>query len=445
MTDRAAHVVGGGLAGSECAWQLARWGHRVVLHEMRPGVMTPAHQTGQLAELVCSNSLRGQGLAVAAGVLKEELTILGSLIMEAARAEELPGGTALVVDREQFSSRVTAALCQHPLVTLSRDEVREVGTGGVWIIASGPLTSDALSHNLAGMLGQDHLYFYDAASPIIDGSSMDTESMYYGSRYGKGDPHSYLNIPLDRDLYTAFRDQLASARVHPRRHFEQEKLFEGCLPVEEMARRGMDTLRFGPMKPVGLADPRTGEIPHAVVQLRPENASATLYSMVGFQTNLARPEQERVFSMLPGLEQAVFERFGLMHRNTFIKAPLLLRSTLELRDRPGTFFAGQITGAEGYVEAAATGLWAGLNASRYLRGAPLLSPPKTTMLGGLCHYLETADAARFQPMNAAFGLLPPLDQKVRGRRRRREAMGQRCLEVMEDFSRSVLVQGGGRE
>lgn len=428
-------VLGGGLAGSECAWQLARRGHRVELYEMRPTTTTPAHHTGDLAELVCSNSLRGRGLAVAVGVLKEELLHLGSLIMTAALEEEIPGGGALVVDRQRFAARITRALEEHPLVTVIRTEVTQVGDPPV-VVATGPLTSRTLADDLSRLLGRDYLYFYDAASPIIDASTIDTEPMYWGSRYGKGDPGSYLNIPLNEEQYGEFRAVLAAADVHPRKEFEPERLFEGCLPVEELARRGEDTLRFGPMKPVGLPDPRTGDIPHAVVQLRPENAERTLFSMVGFQTNLTRPEQRRAFRMLRGLKNAAFERYGLMHRNTFIQSPLLLSRTLEMKNRPGIFFAGQITGAEGYVEAAATGLVAGMGVARRQEGSEPVPFPGETIAGALCAYLASADPGSFQPMNAAFGLLPPLDRKVSGRRARRQALGERALEVLAGFSRS---------
>ncbi len=430
-------VLGGGLAGSECAWQLAQRGHRVLLLEMRPESRTPAHQTDGLAELVCSNSLRGRDITVAVGVLKRELQLLDSLVMTAALASEIPGGGALVVDRKQFSDHVTGALSEHPLITVIRQEATEVG-GGTVVVASGPLTSDALASDLERFLGREHLHFFDAASPIVDACSLDLSYMYWGSRYGKGEAKSYLNIPLGAQAYETFVAELAGAALHPRREFEPERLFEGCLPVEAMARRGVDTLRFGPMKPVGLPDPTTGEPPYALVQLRPENREATLFGMVGFQTNLTRPEQRRVFQSLPGMSRAVFERYGLMHRNTYIQSPSLLHATLEVRERPGVFFAGQLTGAEGYVEAAATGLVAGINAARRLQGLDPVAFPPETITGSLCGYLQQANPDGFQPMNASFGLVPPLTQKVGGRRARRLAMGQRALEVMAAFRRSTL-------
>lgn len=429
-----AHVLGGGLAGSEAAWQIAERGFSVRLYEMRPSKLTPAHKTGFLAELVCSNSLRGKGLNVAVGVLKEELVILGSLVMEAALAEEIPGGKALAVDRERFARRITSMVESHPGIRLIREEVTSLPSSGPVVVATGPLTSDALAASLAEITGSDYLYFFDAASPIVTAESLDMTPLYFGSRYGKGDPRSYLNVPLSERQYLAFREALVNAEVFQRRSFERGELFEGCLPAEELARRGTDALRYGPLKPVGLPDPRTGDIPHAVVQLRPENREASLFSLVGFQTNLTRPEQRRIIRRLPGLESAEFERYGMMHRNTFINAPRNLRRTLEHRQRRGLFFAGQITGAEGYVESTATGLLAGINAARAMRGAEPIALPRETVLGGLCHYLETADSDAFQPMNASFGLLPPLEKRIRGRTARREAMGRRALDTLRHMA-----------
>lgn len=427
-------VVGGGLAGAECAWQLGQRGHEVRLFEMRPACMTPAHRTDLLAELVCSNSLRGKGLGVAVGVLKEELRLLGSLIIEAASSEEIPGGNALVVDRESFSRRVTEMIRAHPRIELVREEVSTLPEEGVRVVATGPLTSASLSENLKAVVGRDYLYFFDAASPVVTAESLDMDPLYFGSRYGKGESDSYLNVPLDRALYYSFQEALAGADTYPLRDFESEHLFEGCLPVEEMARRGRDTLRFGPLKPVGLPDPRTGEIPYAVVQLRPENRRKTLFSLVGFQTNLTRSAQRRVLRMLPGLTSAQFERYGMMHRNTFINAPRNLLRTMEHRRCQGLFFAGQVTGSEGYVESAATGLLAGINASRRLAGENPVSLPRETVLGSLCYYLETANPENFQPMNASFGLVPPLDKRIRGRRARREALGRRALDALQEFT-----------
>jgi len=430
-------VVGAGLAGSEAAWQAARHGARVLLYEMRPVRMTPAHHTGACAELVCSNSLRADSLENAVGLLKAELRRLGSLIMAAADAHRVPAGGALAVDREAFSAAVTSSLARHPRITIRREEVPAIPDGGrPVIIATGPLTSPALADSLRAFTGEAHLYFYDAASPIVTAESIDRERVFEASRYGKGNGH-YLNCPMTEDEYRAFRETLVAAERHPLKPFEAERYFEGCLPIEVMAARGPETLRFGPLKPVGLVDPRTGRTPHAVVQLRQDNAARTLYSLVGFQTNLKWPEQKRVFRMIPGLERAEFARLGVMHRNLFVNGPRVLLPTCQTTRRNDLFLAGQITGVEGYVESAASGLVAGINAARLARREAPLQWPPTTAHGALVRYVSTADPRHFQPMNVAFGLLPPLVRPPRGRRERNLAYTRRALEDLERFCRQA--------
>jgi len=431
-------VIGGGLAGAEAAWQAAREGP-VRLYEMRPQTRTPAHHTDGLAELVCSNSLRAESLNTPAGLLKAEMERLGSLVLACARRTRLPAGKALAVDRQAFSALVTRAILQHPRIELVRQEVRELPEEGVAVVATGPLTSDALARDLARFAGEEHLYFYDAAAPIVTLESISLENTFRGSRYGDAGAGDYLNCPLTREEYEAFRQALTTAEQHPLKPFERPVFFEGCLPVEELARRGRDTLRFGPMRPVGLRDPATGREPYAVVQLRQDNFAGTLYGLVGFQTNLRFGEQERVFRMIPALRRAEFVRYGVMHRNTYLNSPSLLRPSLEARTRPGLFFAGQLTGVEGYLESAATGLVAGINARRRAAGQEPLVLPAETMLGSLCRYVAGADPRRFEPMNANFGLLPPLTG--RPRRKRREQMAARSLAELEAYlsSRNFLV------
>jgi len=421
-------VVGAGLAGAEATWQLVRRGVPVVLYEMRPRKSTPAHKTGDFAELVCSNSLRAEALTNAVGLLKEEMRRLGSLIMSCADAHRVPAGGALAVDRELFAAAVTERLTGHPLVTVRREEITAVPAAELVILATGPLTSDALADEIRRLTGREHLYFFDAVAPIVTLESIDQDRVFRSSRYGRGDP-AYLNCPMSREEYERFWDALVAAERAPRHGFERETHFEGCLPVEVIAARGRETLLFGPLKPVGLVDPRTGERPYAVVQLRQDNRAGTLYNLVGFQTNLKWGEQRRVFSMIPGLEQAEFVRYGVMHRNTYINAPVLLSPTLMLKSRPGLFVAGQLSGVEGYVESAAAGLVAGLNAARLHRGLePLVFPPETAH-GALINYIVTADPANFQPMNVNFGLFPPLPGKrVRRRPERNLAHAQRALE-----------------
>jgi len=438
-------VVGGGLAGSEAAWQIAEAGVDVTLYEMRPQVQTGAHRTAGLAELVCSNSLGSMLPDRASGVLLAESRQLGSLLVREAQASSVPAGGALAVDREVFSSRVTRALENHPRVTIVRQEMRTIPEG-IGVLASGPLTSPALSQALKELAGAEHLYFFDALSPIVEADSVDSAISFRASRYGRGesDDGDYLNCPMTRIEYEAFVTALATAERIPLREFEEAigsgvragsgTFFEGCLPVEILAGREMSALAYGPLRPVGLKDPRTGERPHAVVQLRQDDLAGTLYNLVGFQTNLTYPEQQRVFRMIPGLEAARFVRYGQMHRNTFINSPALLDPTLRLRQTEGLFVAGQITGVEGYLGNIATGLLAGLNAVRAQRGQPLLELPRATMLGALCHYICNAEPKVFQPMKANFGLLPPLaEPRPRDRRVRQRLYAERSAAALSQF------------
>ncbi len=432
-------VIGGGLAGSEAAWQAADLGLQVTLYEMRPGQSTGAHRTGWLAELVCSNSLGSDLPDRAAGLLKNELRRLGSMVLACAEEAALPAGGALAVDRENFARRVTERIEAHPHITLIREEVKGLADGPC-VVASGPLTSASLAAELCQLAGEEHLYFFDAISPIVSADSVNMQVAYRASRYGRGERQEgdYINCPLDADEYRAFVHELASAERIQLREFEEalelgvnagpDRFFEGCLPVEILASRDEKALAFGPMRPVGLRDPRTGRRPHAVLQLRQDNLAGTLHNLVGFQTNLTYPEQRRVFRMVPGLERAEFLRYGQMHRNTFINSPRLLLPTLQFRERPGLLFAGQITGVEGYVGNIATGLLAGLNAARWFRGQDPLELPRTTMLGALCHYVSHADPGSFQPMKANFGLLPPLEGgDLLDRKQRAKAYVERAL------------------
>jgi methylenetetrahydrofolate--tRNA-(uracil-5-)-methyltransferase len=420
-------IIGGGLAGCEAAWQAARAGVDVVLFEMKPQRFSPAHHSPLLGELVCSNSLRGAALANAVGCLKEELRRCGSLFMAAADATAVPAGGALAVDREAFAAFLTEKIENHPRIRVCREEVTELPAQGTVIVASGPLTSESLSATIARLTGADHLYFYDAIAPIVEADSIDFSRAWRASRYGKGGD-DYVNCPLSREEYFAFVEELRRAEKVPARAFEREIHFEGCMPIEVMAERGEMTLAFGPMKPVGLPDPRTGREPFAVVQLRQDNRHATLYNLVGFQTKLTYPEQRRLFRTIPGLEQARFARLGSMHRNTFVNAPACLDRSLQLRQDPRIFFAGQITGVEGYVESAATGLIAGLLAAGRQLAADLPLPPPTTACGALLAHLADSSAEKFQPMNINYGLFPPLPQN-RGRRGdRRLRLAERALE-----------------
>ena len=427
-------IIGAGLAGSEAAWQAAQRGAEVTLYEMRPEKQTSAHKTGGFAELVCSNSLRGAGLENAVGVLKEEMRRLGSLIMAAADATRVPAGGALAVDRHGFSDYITQRIEEHPRIHVVRAEVREIplSEDGVTIVASGPLTDGALADDIARRTGGDSLYFYDAAAPIVSLESVDMTKAYRASRYGKGEA-AYINCPMTEEEYRAFYEALVTAEKAPTHGFEKEKFFEGCMPVEVMAARGEDTLLYGPLKPVGLEHPVTGVRPFAVVQLRQDNAEGTLYNIVGFQTHLKWPEQRRVFGMIPGLEHAEFLRYGVMHRNTFLNAPRHLLPTYQLRGEEHILFAGQMTGVEGYVESASSGLVAGINAARLARGEAPLVFPETTCHGALAHYITTGEAEHFQPMNVNFGLLPPLPQRIRKKREKKQRLAERALADIETF------------
>jgi methylenetetrahydrofolate--tRNA-(uracil-5-)-methyltransferase len=430
-------VIGGGLAGTEAAWQAAERGIEVALYEMRPQRNTPAHTTDQLAELICSNSLGSNLPDRASGLLKAELRLLNSLIMRAADATAVPAGGALAVDRDRFAQLVTERIASHPRIELRREEVKAIPPGPC-IIASGPLTADDLANDIARLTGQQHLYFYDAIAPIVEAGSIDRTIAFRQSRTERGAEQQaegdYLNCPFTKDEYDTFVDALVAAERIELRDFEREdaKFFEGCLPIEVLAKRGHDALAFGPMKPIGLRDPRTGKRPHAVVQLRQDNLAGTLYNIVGFQTNLKWPEQKRVFRLAPGLAGAEFLRYGTMHRNTFINSPLLLQPTMQFRTRADLFFAGQITGVEGYIGNAASGLVAGLNAARWLRGEALIEFPPATMLGAVCQYVTHADPEDFQPMKANYGILPALDasQSPRGKRERYQAFSRRALDEM---------------
>ncbi|MCS7278931.1 MAG: methylenetetrahydrofolate--tRNA-(uracil(54)-C(5))-methyltransferase (FADH(2)-oxidizing) TrmFO [Thermodesulfobacteriaceae bacterium] len=425
-------VVGGGLAGSEASWQIAQRGIKVKLYEMRPFKKTSAHRTDKLAELVCSNSLRSKELTKAVGLLKEELKILNSLIMEAAINCEIKGGKSLIVDRECFASYISDKILNHPLIEVIRKEVVKIPTDEIVIIATGPLTSASLAEALSKLIEVSYLHFYDAISPIVYADSINWEKVFIADRYLEGEG-VYVNCPLTKEEYEKFVEELLKAEkvaLHP---FEEPKYFEGCLPIEVMAERGIDTLRFGPMKPVGLKDPYTGKEPYAVVQLRPENEEKTLYNLVGFQTKLKYSEQERVFRMIPGLEKAEFARFGSVHRNTFVNAPLVLEPTLQLKRYPKIFLAGQITGVEGYVESTAMGLIAGINAVNLAQQKPLVVPPPETAIGALVNYLNRAHPKYFQPMNINWGLFPPLKEEKSSKKLKYLKMAKRALETLKGW------------
>jgi methylenetetrahydrofolate--tRNA-(uracil-5-)-methyltransferase len=399
---------------------------------MRPVQKTPAHVTAQFAELVCSNSLRANGLTNAVGLLKEEMRMLGSLIMRQADKHAVPAGGALAVDRDGFSAGVTQALRNHPLVEVRNEELREFPREGIVIVASGPLTSPALSQELKKLTGEEYLYFYDAAAPIVEKDSIDMDKVYLASRYDKGEA-AYLNCPMTEEEFNRFYDELIAAEAAPVKEFEKEIYFEGCMPIEIMARRGRQTVLFGPMKPVGLINPHTGKMPHAVVQLRQDNAAGTLFNLVGFQTHLKWGEQKRVFSLIPGLEQAEFVRYGVMHRNTFINSPKLLRPTYQFKTRDTLLFAGQMTGVEGYVESAASGLVAGLNASRLARGLDPYELSPETSIGSMAAYIVSTESNQFQPMNANFGLLPPLGERIKNKKLKNEQLVERSIRTIQNF------------
>ncbi|NVO00612.1 MAG: methylenetetrahydrofolate--tRNA-(uracil(54)-C(5))-methyltransferase (FADH(2)-oxidizing) TrmFO [Geobacteraceae bacterium] len=422
-------IIGAGLAGCEAAWQAASRGVNVTLYEMKPDKLSPAHELSSLAELVCSNSLRGDSLDNAVGLLKEELRRVGSLFMEAAEATRVPAGGALAVNRLLFSEYITDKISKHPLITVVHKELCEIPTEGVVIIASGPLTSEPLAESITGLAG-DYLYFYDAIAPIVTAESIDMDTVFAASRYGKGDGDDYLNCPFKESEYVAFIDAINCAEKVPSRDFEKVLHFEGCMPVEELASRGVDTLRFGAMKPVGLPDPKSGEDSHAIVQLRKENLEGSLYNLVGFQTKMTWPEQKRVFRMIPGLQDADFARLGSMHRNTFINSPALLLPTLQLKSDPRIFFAGQITGVEGYVESAGAGFIAGLNAACLAKGEDFLQPPQETALGALVHHVTNADVKHFQPMNVNYGLFPAIAGKIK-KKDKRGMLAERALTAID--------------
>ncbi len=427
-----AMVVGGGLAGCEAAWQLAKQGIRTTLIEMRPTVMTPAHHTANLAELVCSNSLRSGRLENAVGLLKEEMRLLGSLILDAAEVAKVPAGGALAVDREAFSGYIEQKIQKSPLITLKREEVTQIPKDVPVIIATGPLSSPAISESIAALTGRDCLYFFDAAAPIVTYASIDFSRVFKASRYGKGED-DYINCPMDQAEYRHFYQELILAEKAELKEFEKTKVFDGCMPIEVMASRGEETMRFGPLKPVGLVDPRTGKEPYAVVQLRQDDRLGTLYNLVGFQTHLKFAEQKRVFSSIPGLAQAEFVRYGVMHRNTFIRSPLLLDAFYAVKWAPHTFFAGQITGVEGYVESASSGLSAGFHLARRLKGLPPVDFTNRTAIGALAHYVSNPGIRDFQPMNVNYAIIAPLQNRIKQKQERNLTMARRALSVLGEI------------
>ncbi|WP_242213732.1 FADH(2)-oxidizing methylenetetrahydrofolate--tRNA-(uracil(54)-C(5))-methyltransferase TrmFO [Bacillus cereus group sp. BfR-BA-01383] len=431
MTTQVVNVIGAGLAGSEAAYQIAKRGVQVKLYEMRPVRQTPAHHTDKFAELVCSNSLRANTLTNAVGVIKEEMRLMDSVIIRAADECSVPAGGALAVDRHEFAAKVTEYVKNHPNVTVMNEEITEIPEGPT-VIATGPLTSPDLSAQLKELTGEDYFYFYDAAAPIVEKDSIDMNKVYLKSRYDKGEA-AYLNCPMTEEEFDRFYEALIAAETVPLKEFEKEIFFEGCMPVEVMASRGRQTLVFGPMKPVGLEDPKTGKTPYAVVQLRQDDAAGTLYNIVGFQTHLKWGPQKEVLQLIPGLENAEIVRYGVMHRNTFINSPNLLRPTYQYKQRDDLFFAGQMTGVEGYVESAASGLLAGINAARLVRGEePVVLPPVTAM-GSMANYITATNAKNFQPMNANFGLFAPLEKKIKKKVERNEAYATRALETIQNF------------
>ena len=432
-----ATVIGAGLAGSECAWQLAQRGVSVDLWEMKPVKRTPAHTSDYFAELCCSNSLRGAGLENAVGLLKEELRRLGSLILSCADATAVEAGGALAVDRHGFAALVTERIKSHPNITLHTGEVTELPAEGEVVVATGPLTSDALAQRLEGLLGEGcDLHFYDAAAPLVSFESVDMDSAFFASRYDKGTP-DYINCPLTEEEYQRFWEALTTAQEAPVHGFEDSQVFEGCMPVEVMARRGRDTLCYGPLKPRGLRDPRTGKEPFAVVQLRKDNSAGTVYNLVGFQTHLRFPEQKRVFSMIPALRDAEFLRYGVMHRNTYLDSPRLLDRYYRLKSQPRISFAGQMTGVEGYVESTASGFLVGVETARRLAGLPPVDFPRETAIGALGLYISDESVTHFQPMNINFGIIPPLGYKVKGKRNKNAALSQRSLEQIDALQKEI--------
>lgn len=437
MTTTSINVIGAGLAGSEAAWQIAKRGLKVRLYEMRPEKKTPAHHTQNFAELVCTNSLRANQLTNGAGLLKEEMRRLDSIIMEAADAHNVPAGGALAVDRETFSSAITEKLTNHPNVEVIREELTAIPEG-LTVIATGPLTSDPLAQAIKRLTDDEGLYFYDAAAPIVEKSSLDMDKIYLKSRYDKGEA-AYLNCPMTEEEFYNFYHELINAEMAELHDFEDQKFFEGCMPIEQMASRGEKTMLFGPLKPVGLEDPKTGKEPFAVVQLRQDNAAGNLYNLVGFQTHLKWGEQKRVFSMIPGLENAQFVRYGVMHRNTYLRSPEFLNATYQTKKRSDLLFAGQMAGVEGYVESAASGLYAGINAALIAQGKEPVIFPEETMMGAMAHYITHASPKHFQPINANFGIIPRLEKRIREKRERNLALSQRALTVLEEFKTTADI------
>lgn len=440
MINDPIHVIGGGLAGCEAAWQIVRYGIPVILHEMRPTKSDEAHKTAYFAELVCSNSLRANNIENAVGLLKEEMRRLDSLILRQADLFKVPAGGALAVDREGFAASITDIISNHPLITVVNEEVTDLESlEGTVIVASGPLTSPALSEAIQKLLDAEYFYFYDAAAPIVAADSLNYNKVYRASRYDKGDA-DYLNCPFEtKEEYLAFWQALCTAELAPVKDFEKEVFFEACMPIEEMASRGEDTMRFGPLKPVGLVDPRTGKEAYAVVQLRQDNAAASLYNIVGFQTHLKWPEQKRVFGMIPGLENAEFVRYGVMHKNTYMNSPQLLTDKFNLRKNSKFYFAGQMTGVEGYVESAASGLMAGLHAARAALGLPEIDFTNETAHGALATYISNSEVKNFQPMNVNFGLIAPLGQRIRKKREKNALIAQRALDKIEAIKKQYEI------
>lgn len=424
-------VIGGGLAGCEAAYQIAIRGIKVKLYEMKPNKYSPAHSNDNLAEIVCSNSFKSNNLTNACGLLKEELRRLDSLLIKIADEISVPAGQALAVDRDKFSKKVTEEIEKNPNIEIIREEVKKVKDDEITIIATGPLTSEKLSNEINKLTGNENLYFYDAAAPIIEKDSIDFNIAFYGDRYGKQGDNSYINLPMNKEEYEAFYKELVTAEIVTLHDFEKREIFEGCMPIEIMAKRGADTIRFGPLKPVGFTDPRTGNRPYALVQLRQDNEQGTLYNMVGFQTNLKYGEQKRVFSMIPGLENAEFVKYGVMHRNTFINSSKVLTNTYNLKENSNIYFAGQISGVEGYVESIASGLVAGLNTVAQLKNREKVVFPKETVIGALADYISTENE-KFQPMNANFGILPQLENRIRDKQQRYEKLSEKALQKLEE-------------
>ncbi len=438
MNSKYINVIGAGLAGSEAAWQIAKRGINVRLFEMKPHKKTPAHHSDTFAELVCSNSLRSDMLENAVGLLKQELRILDSLILSCADETRVPAGGALAVDRQGFSQTVTDRIKSNPLIEIIDDEVTSLSNDVITIVATGPLTSEGLASEIADIIGEDSLYFFDAAAPIVRLESIDMSKAFRASRYNKGEA-DYINCPMNKEEYEAFYYALINAETAQLKEFEDKKVFEGCMPIETMAKRGIDTMRFGPLKPVGLPDPETGKEYYAVVQLRQDDKAATLYNIVGFQTHLKWGDQKRVFSMIPGLENAEFERYGVMHRNTFLNSPILLDSAYRLKKQPNLFFAGQMTGVEGYVESASSGFVAGINAARQFMGLPDLIFPGNTAIGSLARYISSPGTIKFQPMNVNFGIMDSLNERIRNKKERYKAIADRALDTVESMSKNLNI------